>query len=70
MDGGRIEKTKFRLISGKIPDVISLDKPLTLRIEGNLIKDDGSSIPFAIKRKYDVSRDKGNKSWSEVMSDC
>lgn len=68
--GGRIVKTKLRVISGKIPGVITRDKPITLRIEGRLIKDDGTKVPFAIKCKYDVVRDKSTKPWSEVMSGC
>ena len=68
--GGRIVKTKLRVISGKIPGVITRDMPFTLRLEGNLIKNDGSKIPFAIKHKYDVVRDKSTRTWSEVMSGC
>ena len=63
-------KTKLRVISGKIPGVITRDMPFTLRLEGNLIKNDGSKIPFAIKHKYDVVRDKSTRTWSEVMSGC
>ena len=68
--GGRIEKTRLLVISGKISGVISQDKPFTLQLEGNFIKNDGSKIPFAIKHKYEVQRDKSIKSWSEVMSGC
>ena len=69
-DGGRIVKTKLQVISGKIPGVISRDKPVTLMIEGHLIKNDGVKVPFVIKHKYEVIRDKSTKSWSEVMSGC
>lgn len=70
MAGGRIVKTKLRVVSGKIAGVITRDMPFTLRLEGSLIKDDGTKIPFAIEHKYDVVRDKGTRPWSEVMSDC
>ncbi len=69
MAGGRIVKTKLRVISGKIPGSITRDKPLTLRIEGNLIKDDGTKIPFAIKQNYTVTIDKTTKPWGDVMQD-
>lgn len=67
--GGRIVKTKMRVISGKIPGAITRDEPFTLRLEGKLIKDDGSKVPFAIKREYDVVTDKSTKPWGEVMQD-
>lgn len=69
VSGGRIVKTKVRVISGKIPGSITRDEPLTLRLEGNLIKDDGSKIPFAIKHEYNVVTDKSTKPWGEVMQD-
>lgn len=68
VSGGHIEKTRGRVISGTIPGVISRDKPVTVLIEGNLIKDDGERIPFVIKDKYDVTREKRTVPWSEVMS--
>jgi hypothetical protein len=67
--GGRIVKTKLRGISGKIPGAITRDMPFTLGLEGKLIKEDGSEIPFAIKLKYEVVTDKSTKRWGEVMQD-
>ena len=66
--GGRIVKTKLRVISGEIPGVISRDKPITLLIEGSLIKDDGTRVPFVIKHKYDVKRNKSTRPWGEIMA--
>lgn len=68
--GGGIVKTKMRVISGDIPGAITRDEPLTLLLEGELIKDDGSKIPFRIKRDYEVEKDTSTKPWGEVMSDA
>ena len=70
VSGGRIVKTEQRVISGTIPDVVSFDKPVTILIEGHFRKDDGAKILFVIRRKYDVVKDKGTKSWFDVMEDC
>ncbi len=67
--GGAIVKTKLRVISGEIPGAISRDEPFTLRIEGHLIKDNGTKVPFAINREYDVVKDKATKAWGDVMQD-
>ncbi len=67
--GGRIVKTKLRIISAKIPNAISQDKPFTILIEGHLIKDNGTRIPFAINREYDVVKDTATKAWGDVMQD-
>lgn len=67
--GGRIVKTNLRVISGKIPGAITRDMSFTLRLEGKLIKDDGSNIPFAFECKYDVVTEKNTKPWGEVMQD-
>lgn len=67
--GGRIVKTRLRTISGRIPGTITRDMPFKLRLEGKLVKDDGSEIPFAIEREYDVVTDKSTKPWGEVMQD-
>ncbi|MCD8535008.1 MAG: hypothetical protein LR011_09560 [Verrucomicrobia bacterium] len=69
MAGGNIVKTKLQVISGKIAGVISRDQPFTLQLEGNLIRNDGSKVPFAIHHQYDVVRDKSTRPWSEVMSE-
>lgn len=67
--GGVITKTKVMVISGQIPGVISKDQPLSLVLEGQFIKNDGSKIPFAINRAYDVVRDTSTKPWADVMQD-
>ena len=67
--GGRIVKTRMRVISGNIPGAITRDMPITLRLEGTLIKDDGTTIPFTIKQEYEVETDKSTKPCAEVMND-
>lgn len=67
--GGRIVTTKLRIISGKIPGAVTRDMPFTLRLEGKLIKDDGSNIPFAFECKYDVVTERTTKPWEDVMQD-
>jgi hypothetical protein len=67
--GGRVVKTKLRIISGKIPGAITRDLPFALRLEGKLIRDDDSSIPFAVECKYDVVTNTTTKPWGEVMQD-
>jgi hypothetical protein len=67
--GGRIVKTQLRVISGSVPGVITRDKPVTVVLEGRLIKEDGTGVPFAISHEYDVVADKSTKPWREVMQD-
>lgn len=47
---------------------ISRDEPFTLQIEGGFTKDDGTIIPFTIKAKYDISRDKRTESRVDFVS--
>jgi hypothetical protein len=67
--GGRIVKTNLRVISGKIPGAVTRDQPFALRVEGKLIRDDSTSIPFAVQCKYEVVTNKTTKPWGEVMQD-
>lgn len=64
-----IVRTKMRLISGRIPNVISRDEPLTFLIEGRFIKDDGTTIPFRIRESHKPVIDKSTKPWAEVVSE-
>jgi hypothetical protein len=70
MAGGVVVVTKSRIIPAEFPRTISRDEPFTLRIEGKFTKDDGSVIPFKIKEKYDISREKGTESWVDFVSGC
>lgn len=67
--GGKTEKTDLRVISGKIPGIISNDQPLELHLEGHFIKNDKTTIDFKIRRKYEVIIDDTTRTWSEVMQD-
>ena len=64
-----IVRTKMRIISGSIPNVISRDEPLAILIEGHFIKDDGGTIPFTIRESYKPEFDNSTKPWAEVVSD-
>ncbi|MEM7384274.1 MAG: hypothetical protein AAF514_04955 [Verrucomicrobiota bacterium] len=68
--GGRIVKSTVRIISSQLPGVISRDEPFTLKIEGQFTKDDGSRIPFAIDRHYDIQKDHTTRSAAEVLQDA
>lgn len=59
---------KSRNFFARFPKTISRDEAFTLQIEGKFTKDDGSVIPFKIKRKYDLSRETGKSSWVEFVS--
>lgn len=68
--GGAVVVTKSRMIDAMFPATISRDEAFTLLIEGKFTKDDGTIIPFTIKEKYDVSRDKRTESWADFVSGC
>lgn len=70
MAGGAVVVTKSRIIQAEFPGTISRDEPFTLLIEGKFTKDDGTIIPFRIKEKYEVSRNKGTESWVDFVSSC
>lgn len=70
MAGGVVVVTKSRIIPAEFPGTISRDEAFTLLIEGKFTKDDGTIIPFTIKEKYDVSRDKRTESWADFVSGC
>jgi hypothetical protein len=68
MAGGVVVVTKSRIIPAEFPGTISRDEAFTLLIEGKFTKDDGTIIPFTIREKYDVSRDKRTESWADFVS--
>jgi hypothetical protein len=70
MAGGAVVVTKSRMIPAEFLGTISRDEAFTLLIEGKFTKDDGTIIPFTIKEKYDVSRDKRIESWVDFVSGC
>jgi hypothetical protein len=70
MAGGAVVVTKSRIIQAEFPGTISRDEPFTLTIEGKFTKDDGTIVPFKIKEKYDISREKGTESWVDFVSGC
>lgn len=70
MAGGAVVVTKSRIIPAEFLGTIARDESFTLLIEGKFTKDDGTIIPFTIKEKYDVSRDKRTESWVDFVSGC
>lgn len=70
MAGGVVVANKSRIIQAELPGAITRDEAFTLLIEGKLTKDDGTVIPFRIKEKYDISRDKRTESWADFVSGC
>lgn len=69
MSGGEIVKSKHMLISGRISGVITHEKPFTLKLKGHFKKQDGAKVSFEIDQHYDVKKETGKRSWSEVMKD-
>ena len=70
MAGGVVVVTKSRIIPAEFPGTISRDEAFTLLIEGKFTKADGTIIPFTIKEKYNVSREKRTDSWADFVSGC
>ena len=58
MAGGAVVVKKSRIIQAELPGTITRDEAFTLLIEGKFTKEDGTIMPFRIKEKYDISRDK------------
>lgn len=69
IDGGAIETTKAWIFSGKLPDLITRDHPLRLRLKGHFTKRDNSKIDFAIDRQFKIERDHGTRPANEVLQD-
>lgn len=67
--GGVVVVNKSRIIQTEFPGAVTRDEAFTLHLAGKFIKDDGTIIPFTIRQKYDVVRDKGTQSWSDFVSD-
>jgi hypothetical protein len=70
MADGVVVVTKSRIIQAEFPSAITRDEPFTLLIEGKVTKDDGTIIPFKIKEKYKISREKRTESWVDFVSGC
>jgi hypothetical protein len=70
MDGGVVVVNKSRMIQAELPGAVTRDEPFTLLIEGKFTKDDGLIIPFKIKEKYDISRDRRTETWVDFVSGC
>jgi hypothetical protein len=70
MAGGAVVVTKSQIIQAEFPGTITRDEPFTLRIEGKFTKDDGTTIPFTINEKYEISRDKRTETWADFVSGC
>lgn len=70
MAGGAVVVTKSRIIQAEFTGAISRDEPFTLLIEGHFNKNDGTTIPFTINEKYDITRDKRTETWSDFVSGC
>jgi hypothetical protein len=70
MDGGAVVVTKSRIIQAEFPGTITRDEAFTLLIEGKFTKDNGTTIPFTINEKYNISRDKRTETWADFVSGC
>lgn len=70
MAGGAVVVNKSRMIRAEFIDTISRDEAFTLLIEGKFTKEDGTTIPFKIREKYEFSREKRTESWVDFVSGC
>lgn len=62
-----VVKTTERIIKAEFPRVITRDEPFTLLIKGQFTQKNGTTIPFTIMEKYDISRDKRTEKWADFM---
>ena len=69
MAGGEIVKSKVRVVSGEVPNLITRDQPFTLQIAGHFVKLDGQEVAFTIEQHFDIQREKGEKPAAEVLMD-
>ena len=67
MGDGVIAVHKSRMIFAEFPGTINRDEPFTIQIEGKFTKDNGKVIPFTIKEKYKIKREKGSATWVEFV---
>lgn len=58
--------SKSLMLNAHFPRVVSRAAPFTLHAEGQLIKKNGTKIPFVINKKYEINREKGVASLVEV----
>lgn len=61
-------ETPMRLITARVPKVISRNEPFTLFMEGRFIKDSGRAIPFKVKKSFAPQFENSVQSWFEVIS--
>jgi hypothetical protein len=69
MSGGRVVRSTVRVLSGRIPGVITRDASFRLVMEGRFVKKDGSVVPFAIDQRWDVVFERTTKPAGEVLQD-
>lgn len=67
MSGGEIVKSNVRLLSGRIPGIVTREQPFTLKLQGHFQKLDGTQERCEIEQHYDVEKETGTRSWAEVM---
>ncbi len=70
MAGGAVVVTQSRIIHAEFPGTITRDEGFTLLIEGGFTKEDGTVIPFKVREKFDISREKRTESWVDFVSGC
>lgn len=68
MDGGVVVVNKSSILDAYLSDTIQRDEPFTLSIKGRFIKGNGTIIPFTIREKYDMTRDKRTETWADFVS--
>jgi hypothetical protein len=65
---GSVVTSKSRRIEAELPGTVTRDEPFTLLIEGRFTKDNGTIIPFTIKQKYDMERDKRTETFVDYIN--
>lgn len=58
--------SKSLMLNARFPRLVSRAAPFTLHVKGQLIKKNGTKVPFVINKKYEITRQKGVASLIEV----
>lgn len=67
--GGRVVRKTVRLLSGRIPAVITRDESFRLVLEGRFIRLDGTAVPFTIDQRWEVVVEQTTMPARELLQD-
>jgi hypothetical protein len=67
---GSVVTSKSRRIEAELRGAITRDEPFTLLIEGRFTKENGTIIPFTIRKKYNIERDKRSETFVDYINNA